>query len=96
MRQLLIHLLRDPARPRSYHGRLNEQVARQRAARFVIEPGRRVDSDDSGQCRQFALTRTASDGAQRVYPGVACRNATGRWQVLGLDDKSRLVKLATP
>jgi len=66
------------------------------AARFVIEPGRRVDWDDSGQCRHFALTRTASDGAQRRYPGVACRHASGRWQVLGLDGTSRLVKLATP
>jgi len=66
------------------------------AARFVITPGRRVDSDGSAQCRQFALTRTASDGAQRLYPGVACRNASGRWQVPGLDGADRLVNLATP
>jgi hypothetical protein len=66
------------------------------AARFVIEPGRRADSDYSDQCRQVNLTRTASDGAQRLYPSVACRDANGRWQVLGVDGTSRLVKLAPP
>lgn len=66
------------------------------AARFVIKPGRRFDSDNSGQCRQFTQMRTAADGAQRLYPGVACRRAGGRWQVVGLDGRPRSVTLATP
>ena len=55
------------------------------AARFVIKPGRQVNLDNPGQCRQFTETRIAADGAQRLYPGVACRQADGRWQVVGLD-----------
>jgi surface antigen len=55
------------------------------AARFVIKPGRKVNLDNSGQCRQFTAIRTAADGARRLYPGVACRQPGGRWQVVGLD-----------
>ena len=66
------------------------------AARFVIEPGRRLDSDNSGQCRRFTQTRTAADGAHRLYPGVACRSAGGRWRLVGLDGTPKLVTLATP
>lgn len=59
------------------------------AARFVIKPGRQLKLDNSGRCRQFTGTRIAADGAQRLYPGVACRHAGGRWQVVGLDGTPR-------
>lgn len=56
--------------------------------RFVIKPGPRLDSESARQCRQFTQTRTAGDGARRVYPGAACRSADGRWQLMGPDDTS--------
>jgi peptidoglycan hydrolase-like protein with peptidoglycan-binding domain len=61
------------------------------AARFVIEPGRRLDLEHSGQCRRFTQARTAADGARRLYPGVACRSAGGRWRPVGLDGTPNLV-----
>lgn len=66
------------------------------AARFVIEPGRRLELKNADQCRQFTQTRTAADGAHRLYPGVACRNTGGRWRLVGLDGPPRLVTLPTP
>jgi len=61
------------------------------AARFVIEPGRRLDLENSGQCRRFTQARTAADGARRLFPGVACRSAGGRWRPVGLDGTSSLL-----
>jgi peptidoglycan hydrolase-like protein with peptidoglycan-binding domain/surface antigen len=55
------------------------------AARFVIEPGGRVDAGHSGQCRRFNETRIAADAVKRLYPGIACRSDGGRWRLLGLD-----------
>jgi peptidoglycan hydrolase-like protein with peptidoglycan-binding domain len=43
------------------------------AARFVIEPGAKIDNGHSEQCRRFRQTRIAADTTRRVYPGVACR-----------------------
>ena len=65
-------------------------------ARFVIEPGRRLDSENSSQCRRFTQTRIAADGAHRLYPGVACRSAGGRWRLVDLDGTPKLVTLANP
>src|SRR5262245_30568557 len=50
------------------------------AARFVIEPGPKVDVGHSQQCRRFTQTRIAADTTKRVYPGVACR-VQNRWQI---------------
>jgi peptidoglycan hydrolase-like protein with peptidoglycan-binding domain len=66
------------------------------AARFVIEPGRRLDLENSGQCRRFTQARTAADGARRLYPGIACRSAGGRWRPVSLDSRLNLVTLETP
>jgi hypothetical protein len=55
------------------------------AARFVIEPGGRVDAGHPGQCRRFHETRIAADAVKRLYPGIACRGEGGRWRLLGLD-----------
>jgi len=49
------------------------------AARFVIEPGPKVDAGLSGQCRRFKQTKVAADTTKRIYPGVACR-VENRWQ----------------
>jgi len=64
-------------------------------ARFVIEPGRRLDSENSSQCRRFTQTRIAPDGAHR-FPGVACRSAGGRWRLVDLEGTPKLVILANP
>ena len=50
------------------------------AARFVIEPGAKVEVGHAEQCRRFAETRIAADTTKRVYPGVACR-VQNRWQL---------------
>jgi len=55
------------------------------AARFVIEPGGRVDAGHPGQCRRFNETRISADAVKRLYPGIACRSDGGRWRLLGLD-----------
>jgi peptidoglycan hydrolase-like protein with peptidoglycan-binding domain len=55
------------------------------AARFIIEPGGRVDAGHPGQCRRFNETRIAADAVKRLYPGIACRSEGGRWRLLGLD-----------
>ena len=55
------------------------------AARFVIEPGGRVDAGHPGQCRRFSETRIAADAVKRLYPGIACRSEGGHWRLLGLD-----------
>jgi surface antigen len=55
------------------------------AARFVIEPGGRVDAGHPDQCRRFSETRIAADAVKRLYPGIACRSEDGRWRLLGLD-----------
>jgi peptidoglycan hydrolase-like protein with peptidoglycan-binding domain len=52
------------------------------AARFVIEPGSRVDVGQSGECRRFKQTRIAADATKRIYPGVACR-VQSRWRPFG-------------
>jgi hypothetical protein len=52
------------------------------AARFVIEPGSKVDVGQSGECRRFKQTRIAADTTKRVYPGVACR-VESRWRPFG-------------
>ena len=52
------------------------------AARFVIEPGSKVDVGHSDQCRRFRQTRIAADTTKRVYPGVACR-VQNHWQPIG-------------
>jgi peptidoglycan hydrolase-like protein with peptidoglycan-binding domain len=52
------------------------------AARFVIEPGPKVDIGHSEQCRRFRQTRISADTSIRLYPGVACR-AHNQWRLLG-------------
>ncbi len=55
------------------------------ADRFIIVPGPPVGSGNSPHCRRLSQERIESDGATRLFPGVACRRADGQWQLLGLD-----------
>ena len=52
--------------------------------RVSITPGPRAASDDDGSCRNFAQTWSGPDGS-RVYPGLACRQADGKWLIPGLE-----------
>jgi peptidoglycan hydrolase-like protein with peptidoglycan-binding domain len=52
------------------------------AARFVIEPGPKVDVGHSEQCRRFTQTRISADSTKRVYPRVAC-HVQNQWRLLG-------------
>jgi surface antigen len=58
----------------------------------TIQPTSRFESADGKPCRTFLLSWSGSgDGAggepggQRRYPGAACRNALGAWEIPGLE-----------
>ncbi len=60
----------------------------------TIEPGPRRTLGKKRTCRNF-IQIWSDPGGQRVYPGLACRAASGRWVIPGLEpglkvaDKSR-------
>jgi peptidoglycan hydrolase-like protein with peptidoglycan-binding domain len=55
------------------------------ADRFVIVPGPSIGAGSSHHCRRLIEERIESDGATRLFPGVACRTGEGQWHLLGLD-----------
>ena len=50
-----------------------------------IRLGKRFERGDGKQCRTFMQTWLAA-GQRRNYPGTACRDGLGRWQVPGLEN----------
>ena len=58
------------------------------ADRFVIVPGPSIGVGNAHHCRRLTQERIESDGATRLFPGVACRTEEGQWQLLGLDGNS--------
>jgi peptidoglycan hydrolase-like protein with peptidoglycan-binding domain len=67
------------------------------ADRFVIVPGPSIGTGDARRCRRLIEERIESDGAIRLFPGIACRTADGQWHLLGLDGNSvSIVALAAP
>lgn len=52
--------------------------------RVTIKLGKRFERGDGKLCRTFMQT-WLSTGQRRSYPGTACRNSFGRWQVPGLE-----------
>ena len=55
--------------------------------RVTIRPTSRFQSGEGRQCRTFVQTWSDNQG-RRSYPGIACRDETGRWRIPGLDDGS--------
>jgi hypothetical protein len=53
--------------------------------RVTIKPTSRFESGDGKVCRTFLQTWSGKDG-RRSYPGAACRDSSGRWQIPGLGD----------
>jgi hypothetical protein len=53
--------------------------------RVTIKPTSRFESGNGEVCRTFLQTWSGKDG-RRSYPGAACRDSSGRWQIPGLGD----------
>lgn len=68
----------------------------------TIEAGAYVEGGAGETCRSFRQVWTGGSG-RRVYPGVACRDGSGRWLVPGLEpgvavatDMSRIDSASSP
>ncbi len=53
-------------------------------AKVTIKPTAALSEGDSPYCRTFEQTVRGGAG-ERIYPGKACRNASGQWLVPGLE-----------
>ncbi len=63
------------------------------ATRVTIKPIARFERFDGRTCRTFLQTWWA-DGGERHYPGTACRDSLGNWQIPGLEDSAGVTNLA--
>lgn len=57
--------------------------------RVTIKPVAKYTRGDGKTCRTYVQTWDLADGKQR-YPGAACRNPSGKWQIPGLEDSAAL------
>ena len=60
---------------------------------MTIKPIARFERFDGRTCRTFLQTWWA-DGGERHYPGTACRDSLGNWQIPGLEDSAGVTNLA--
>jgi peptidoglycan hydrolase-like protein with peptidoglycan-binding domain len=55
--------------------------------KVTIEAKSRFESDDGESCRKFVQI-WQENNVQRHYPAIACKNASGKWAIPGLDSKT--------
>ncbi len=60
-------------------------------AKVTIKPTAALSEGDSLYCRTFEQTLRGGAG-ERIYPGKACRNASGQWLIPGLETISQAAK----
>ncbi len=60
-------------------------------AKVTIKPTAALSEDDSPYCRTFEQT-VRSGAGERIYPGKACRSASGQWLIPGLESIPQAAK----
>ncbi len=60
-------------------------------AKVTIKPTAALSEGDSPYCRTFEQTVRGAAG-ERIYPGKACRNASGQWRIPGLETMPEAAK----